>query len=361
MKRPIFTILLYILLGSSLAIAQEKIRLAPVQTGNLSNFGAGYIDEKGEMIVKPDYNEAYEFSEDFAAFRKTDKWGFIRRGSTKLITPQFGMVRNFREGLAPARTGMVLDASWGFVDTSGLYAIGAAFKDVGEFSGGLANVCIHANTLNGKWGFINRRGEMIIEASYDRALPFEDGLARVNMGGGMVGLWGYIDSTGKVVVPIIYAELGAFRDGLAPVNTSKGLKSTTLAAKWGFIDKTGKLVIEAKFLDAKEFSHGLAAAKQSDKYPSLWGFIDNKGQWVINPQYYDVKTFCEGVAAFKDKGKWGLINTKGEIIHEAFFQDITFPFNHGLIPVKKDGKWGYLNPQGKWVIQPKFIKAGRFN
>jgi hypothetical protein len=104
----------------------------------------------------------------------------------------------------------------------------------------------------------------------------------------------------------------------------------------------------------------MAAAKQSDKYPSMWGFIDKQGQWIIPPKYYDVHSFCEGVAAFKEKGKWGLMNTKGEIIYEAFFQDIIFPFTNGLIPVKEAGKWGYLNTQGKWVIKPQFAKVGRF-
>jgi hypothetical protein len=245
-----FRIFLSLLLYAAVIVsgsAQIKILLAPVQTGDRANFATGYIDEKGEMVVKPEYNEGLEFSEDFAGYRKSDKWGFIRRGSTKVVPAQFGMVRYFREGLAPARTGMTLDGGWGFVDTSGLYAIGASFKDVGEFSGGLANICIHANTLNGKWGFINKKGELVIPADYDRALPFEDGWARVNKGGGMVGLWGYIDTKGEVVIPIIYTEIGAFREGLAPVNTSTGLKSNTLTAKWGFIDKAGKIAIEPKF------------------------------------------------------------------------------------------------------------------
>jgi hypothetical protein len=138
------------------------------------------------------------------------------------------------------------------------------------------------------------------------------------------------------------------------------LKSNPLTAKWGFIDKTGKIAIEPKFLGAKEFSEGLAAAKQSDKFPSMWGFIDKQGQWVIPPKYYDVHSYCEGVAAFKEKGKWGLMNKKGEIIHEAFFQDIIFPFSNGMIPVKEAGKWGFLDTQGKWVIKPQFAKAGRF-
>ncbi|NDD56283.1 MAG: WG repeat-containing protein [Verrucomicrobia bacterium] len=37
------------------------------------------------------------------------------------------------------------------------------------------------------------------------------------------------------------------------------------------------------------------------------------------------------------------------------------PFGNGLAPAKeKSGKWGYLNSQGKWVIAPRFERAGIF-
>ncbi len=120
------------------------------------------------------------------------------------------------------------------------------------------------------------------------------------------------------------------------------------------------MVIEPKFSGARGFSNGLAAAKPGENIMALWGFIDVKGNWVIQPKFNEIKGFCEGVAAFRERGKWGLINTKGEVIHEAYFQDLIFPFTYGLIPAKENGKWGYLDTQGKWVIKPQFFKAGVF-
>lgn len=339
---------------------QEKLVLAVVRTNALASFSTGYIDLKGNYILKPKFNEAQGFSEDFAGVREFDKWGFIRRGSTKMIPAQFGMVRPFRNGMAAARTGIAVEGGWGFIDTLGVYVIPSAYLDAGEFSEGLANTLIQANTLNGKWGYIDKKGKVIIPHEFDTAEPFRNGMAKVSKSGNISGSWGFIDKTGKPVIPFNYSQVGNFSHGLLPVCTGKGMRSLTTGGHWAYINTRGEEVIAKQFDAARDFSEGLAAVKKLDKMIPAWGFIDTTGTLVIPYTYMEVKDFCEGITAFKDKGRWGLMDAKGKVIQEAFYQDLIFPFTHGMIPAKSNGKWGYINTKGEWVIQPQWGKVDIF-
>jgi|GEM_PF-5272591 len=339
---------------------QEEIVMAVVKNNSLASFCTGYIDLKGNYILEPKFNEAQGFREDFAGVREIDKWGFIRRGSTKMIPPQFGMVRPFKNNLAAARTGIAVEGGWGFIDTLGVYVIPSAYLDAGDFSEGLAATLIQANTLTGKWGYIDRRGKVIILHEYDSADPFQNGIARVSKSGNIGGEWGYIDKAGKVVIPFIYTQIGNFRNQLAPACTGRGLRGLTTGGHWAYINTKGEEVITKQFDAARDFSNGLAAVKKLNNMIPAWGFIDTTGTVVIPYSYMDVKDFCDGVVAFKDKGRWGLMDSKGKVIQEAFYQDIIFPFTHGLIPAKSNNKWGYINTKGEWVIQPQWAKVDVF-
>lgn len=56
-----------------------------------------------------------------------------------------------------------------------------------------------------------------------------------------------------------------------------------------------------------------------DKYngkdvQTIYGYLDSKGKWLIKPQYSNAEEFNDGFAKVKFKGKWKLINEKGEFV-----------------------------------------------
>jgi len=50
--------------------------------------------------------------------------------------------------------------------------------------------------------------------------------------------------------------------------------------KCGFIDRTGALKIPCKYADAENFSNGLAAFENEE---GRWGFIDTEGNVAVEP------------------------------------------------------------------------------
>ena len=63
------------------------------------------------------------------------------------------------------------------------------------------------------------------------------------------------------------------------------------------------------------------------------GFIDGKTlQVVIEPQYDDVQNFYEGVAAAQKNGKWGYIDTKGNVVVDFKYESAS-PVKNGKAEV----------------------------
>ena len=113
-----------------------------------------------------------------------------------------------------------------------------------------------------------------------------------------------------------------------------------------------------------------------------WGCINTKGEIVLPPRFESVGDFnTNGLAVIKENGKFGYINTKGEIVVSPTFEsvgefapslfrktrrglrvpqqsekvdDLAAIF---LLAFQKNGKWGYINTRGKVVIAPKFTRA----
>lgn len=77
------------------------------------------------------------------------------------------------------------------------------------FSKGLVQV-----GSGGKKGFVNVRGELVIPCIYRNVGNFSDGLAYVF---DESAKYGYIDMTGELVIPFLYEEAINYREGLAPV------------------------------------------------------------------------------------------------------------------------------------------------
>lgn len=55
----------------------------------------GFIDEKGRMVIEPQYEEARSFSNGFAAVKTGGKWGFINEKNEMCIEPSFSEAKDF--------------------------------------------------------------------------------------------------------------------------------------------------------------------------------------------------------------------------------------------------------------------------
>ena len=247
--------------------AKEKgdlLRLAIVQIGDKW----GYINYEGEVVIKPQFDNAEPFSEGLAAVKIGYKWGYVNQGGGVVIKPQFGEAKSFSKGWASVR-----------IDSS--------------FRGGSSS----------KYGAINREGKFFLGVKY-----FSEGLSPAKIDGN----WGYINQVGEIVIEPQFDDAGHFSEGLGRWPAVEGLAGVRIGYKWGYINREGEF-----FSNEVSFSEGLARVRIGNK----WGYINQISEIVIKPQFDDAGDFSEGLSPVKIGGKYGYINQIGEIVIKPQFDD----------------------------------------
>ena len=262
----------------------------------------GYVDNKGTIVIPPNFDRAYDFGGGAARVKNNGEWCYIdQNGRLLQISPRIDVWRDFTEGMGTVRENDL----WGFIGTTGDFAIQPRFSYAKEFSEGLGVV------RDGKrWGYVNTNGQIVIQCVYDDTRPFSNGIALVN----------------------------GNRNG------------------WHYINKDGQKLNTPPLREYKDFSDGYARVLDG----KLWGYIDSNGQWAINPQFEEAFDFNDGVAVVRTGGLWNIINKSGQMIGQPTYTDGLKEFSHGLAAVESNGYWGYINPQGQWIINPNFDVAKNF-
>lgn len=152
-----------------------------------------------------------------------------------------------------------------------------------------------------------------------------------------------------------YEAAGAFVDGRAAVK--KG-------GKWCLVDTKGKTC-------SKEFAHivlnvngehitnGVILAASEDGQYKIYDKNLKEKASLGKFEAVDIVTE-DGIIAVCQDGKWGFVNTSGEMIIKPAYEEAR-SFSNGLAAVCVDGKWGYIDRNNTVVIGCTFLAADYFN
>ncbi|MEH2403701.1 WG repeat-containing protein [Nostoc sp.] len=382
----------------------------------------GYVNQAGQLIIQPQFDDAKEFSEGFAPVKVKEKWGFVNLEGQVSISPQYEMVgesssssrywnddesssssSSFSEGLAGAK----LNGKWGFINQSGKLVIPYQYDKIQQFSGGVATV-----QVNGFWGVIKPEGKWIIQPVYKSPIEFFQGIANLkdpNTG----QIISYGDKSGQLVGDLYNRPQLAkeFQEELAIIEIPlwsrvRGIEvpvvttfdsSLFIGSKCGFQDKQGKVIIKPQFDGCRSFSQGLAAVrvykKLGNEVNDKWGYIDKTGKFVVSPRFDYADSLFEERGLVVSNGKIGFIDKTGKIVVKPEFEPSSgsissdpniqseylkskfkkYPqqleswevmrhrFANRLAVVGKDNKCGYIDKTGKFAILHQFIKCEQFD
>lgn len=252
----------------------------------------GYIDDKGQWAIKPQYQMALDFHDGLAMVKDTyqggEVWDFINEKGQKVIQSEY----------------------FGFGTFLKLYDYKVTIQPHDFFAEGLIPVSIQIldPTYEGSniSGFLNKEGQLAIYGYYDRVYNFSDGMARIEKD----GKTGYINKNGDYVIPPIFSSGGAFAEELAPVMDVN-------SGKWGYVDKKGKFVIPPLYSKARRFSGGLAAVWKDFK----WGYITPDGSVAVPLQYRSADSFSDGYAFVTTESDAFFINRHGQRMFDKSMYD----------------------------------------
>ena len=256
--------------------------------------------------------------------------------------------------LAPAS----MDGKWGFVNTTGDWAIKPEFgcydHSILGFEYGL---CALKAQKTGKYGLVNANADWVVPPLYKAIYSFNDGMIQLHENQAEIKTFYGVDN--KFSSYLGYSEVGDFNEGLAFV--SKG-------NLFGFINKAGDVVIEPSYKNARSFSGGLAAVDMGDTLDekgdriSRFGFINHDGQVIIQPLFEFAFDFVGDYCVIVQNSRLGLINKSGEMVIEPSFEFHNFSATliYGLLAASlpDSNLIGLMSFNGNWIVEPKYDLVG---
>lgn len=218
----------------------------------------GVLDNKGNVIIKPVYDEISNFDdrndkniktehphvlnlhwlhnyygEEYAIAEYNGKYGVVNKKNEMVVKPIYDSISKLFNGFSVIK----LDNKYGFLNDKFEVVQKPIFKEVREF---LGNVTFVQSNANGKWGCITKDMNLKINDEYDEIYNLYDGFARTVKD----GKWGYINDKCEVVIKSTYDYAYDFSNGYAKV-----LKDKNIA----YINKKGEKITKNIFTHGENF------------------------------------------------------------------------------------------------------------
>lgn len=341
----------------------SKLALYPYKHDKLY----GWMNQKGKIIYKAEYESLSLFSEGLALAQKNGLYGYVDKLNNVVIPFQFDYGSDFFNGRAIVEKA----GKSGVINRACNYILPLEFTEIGQYSEGL----IYATT-DSLYAFFDLKGRKVTEAKYNDAFAFDKGRSKVVINGKEA----FIDSTGFYISEPMHKEIYYFNDtmlvyrdsslyGIKTVRNRVVLKPTydyisPLSSeralivqnnKLGYIDAQGKKIIKNNFdlvPNYKQicvFKDGYARVKIKGKF----ALIDKLGNYILKPEYIGLGDVAK-LISFSKGNKWGYINLEERSIAITPIFDYASSFHYGMAIVDVNSLQGVINDKGKWIIPSIF-------
>ncbi len=294
----------------------------------------------GKIVLESDYNYGFPFSENLSAVKKGGTkgnyygggiWGYINGKGEEVIKCKYEFARPFSEGLACVvpKIGKRV-----YIDEKGNVLINEIKMDsrnywdnilrvdnldyrtkekmYWDFSEGVA----YALFIGRYGGFFNKKGESVIflKRRYDDIRPYscQRSLVKIDINPQNkiyqkekpIFKYGFIDKKANELIPLEYDYAYDFHEGKAWVRKGE---------KYGCIDVNGRIVVDFEYdsdcEDCVEYKYVNGYARVMKK--GKWGFVDNRGNPISSFEFDDADDFEGNFASVKKGDRWGLIDRFG--------------------------------------------------
>ena len=223
----------------------------------------GFMDEKGNIVIPTQFEEAYRFNGDVCGVMSNGKAGVINKSGTHIVMPNY-------ENITFTGNGKIVIAK-----------------------------------MNGKYALLDLSGKTMVPHIYDAMKGTNDpvnGLYAACLN----EMCGYIKLSGEIHIPFQYNSAFEFdKNGLAAVKTGD---------KWGIIDTTGKTVIEPRYGSIPYVVSKKAVIVEPAESKDVKGVIDMKGNYIRPPVYSKIRVAYPGIIECEIGDRTAYFKATGEVI-----------------------------------------------
>lgn len=256
----------------------------------------GYINDEGDIVVKPIFDHADYFSNGLGLVNYKGKIGFINHDGEYVLEPVYDWASSFSDNRCVVdlneRSMIITRAGEAISEIDRI-----SYRSFWQFSEGKVKV----ETRDRLIGFMNEHGSWVIKPKYKKAGYFNDGFAWVTLPSGRTV---YIDDKESILqVPQGYSVGCAFSEGVAIVSQR---------FSFGVIDTKGDLLLDHLPLTTNFFKDGLLAIKSEHQYQ----YINIHGEVVIEQAFDGAYSFSNGIAMVDIKGRTSFIDKSGRLLYK---------------------------------------------
>jgi hypothetical protein len=320
----------------------ENLHTAVVKTIDGNKWG--YINDKGEFIIRPQYDYAEDFQDyGLAVVTIANNSGVINTSGKYILEPVYETIGQFSEGRAAVKD----KDGFKVVDEAGKVITKDSYEYIGTYQDRRALFSSMVNESKYLYGYLDREGNEVIPAKYENAYDFNNGKALVQIADNDYGL---INSNGEILSRYNYNFVGDHGDGLLAFKK-------TIDGKFGYMDEAGNVVIPPQFDSALPFEAGRAVVGMAQNYLSRYGVIDKEGNFIIKLQYDIINylgenRFSVGRALDEEKPylsyKYAIADENGRFLTDFIFDQIS-NYENGMTSVSDEKETFFADERGKKV------------
>jgi hypothetical protein len=243
--------------GGTVGMVVESIRTPSDRAFATLDGKHGIIDEDGNWIVEPLFDDLWAISEGRYVAGRDGKYGLLAADGRWLIEPLFEELKPLGPHILVRSGGKV-----GIYDPDlKAWVLEPSFEALWPGKG--AHIVAQVGGKHGLYDLATKA--WVVEPQFDRLCPFQENY--------LFGVTGPLRTlfdigTGDILIGPRYNRLWF------PLDT--GLIAVLIGDKWGYADLSGTLVIPAQLSNPGTFKRGIAWAMHEGKACPL----DRRGHWV---------------------------------------------------------------------------------
>lgn len=330
----------------------------------------GLIDLSGNQLLPCEYENITALTgvKNSILVQKDGKYGLVNNEGTKVIDTECTQILSLGDDYKNGYIVANAENKYGVIDYMGKQILANNFEKVEQIYGKDLFVVSEA----GKQKLVNSQGEVVLETGFDTIKQ----ILQYSSTQGIVFVkdskYGVMNTQGEVLIENTYDELKEVKNStfIAKQNNKYGIIDLEKNVKVDFIYTAISYNTQADIYIAEDEDYKSSILDNNFEV-KLTGILsemnEEKGYMKLRIddeyKYYNFK-FEEKTAKdilptntlylSKKDGKYGFVNTNGEVVVDYIYDDATEQNSYGYASVKKDGKWGSIDTNGNVVIEPKY-------
>ncbi|WP_251860030.1 WG repeat-containing protein [Clostridium sp. Marseille-Q2269] len=324
----------------------KSINLYPAPINTVTGTKWGYINEKGQFIIRPLYDLALEYQcNGLAVVEINNLYGIIDKNGDYVVKHKYSFISEFSE----KRAVVIDDKGFNIINERGTELISTTknYNYIGNFKEGRARYSSLSSNNTYIYGYLDIQGREVIPAQYEDVGDFYEGKAVVKVKENQYAL---ININGEILDKYEYSYVGNLRDGLLSFRKD-------IQGKYGFMDREQNIIIEPQFTSVQDFTEERAIVNISEDIVNKYGLIDKEGAYVIAPVYNDIILLGENRVAIGraiDKkspfmgAKYAIADTDGNILTDFIFYGVS-NYKDGVASVYDNNNTFFVDRQGDKV------------